>query len=394
MLENNDVIVITDPLRDRYASLGLVSWWRQEKVESARIMVIGAGAIGNEVLKNLALMGIGNIFIVDFDTIEDANLSRSVLFRASDNGRLKAEVAAERVKELNPDVKVEFVNGDVTKDIGLGVFRRMDVIIGCLDNRDARLFTNRACWKVNKPWVDGAIQEMDGMARTFIPSNGACYECTLTDQDYQAINVRYSCPLLARENIMEGKVPTTPTISSIIAGVQCQEALKLLHGMEVKGGSAFIFNGLTNDCYTTSYVFNEQCQSHYAYDPIIPINYGYTETTIGALLDIARNQLGNDAILDLGRDLVLSLTCAQCETRSEVFTLLNKLTESSVICPSCGEPQAMDMTYIIDGQNVSLLGKTLYQLGIPALDIIAARGNTSHCYFELSADESQNMNFI
>lgn len=393
MVENNDIIVITDPLTDRYATLGLVSWWRREKVENAKIMVIGAGALGNEVLKNLALMGIGNILIVDFDTIEDANLSRSVLFRARDNGCLKAEVAAKRVKELNPDIKVTYINGNIAEEVGLGVFRRMDVIIGCLDNREARLFTNRACWKVNVPWVDGAIQEMDGMARVFTPSNGACYECTLTDQDYQAINVRYSCPLLARENIMEGKVPTTPTISSIIAGVQSQEALKILHGMEVKGGSAIIFKGLTNECYTTSYTINEQCQSHYTWEPIIPIKRSIAETTLGELLDIARKQLSDDAILDLGRDLVLSLTCSQCGTSTEVFTLLSKLTESAVRCLSCGELQEMDMTYTVDGQNVPLLDRTLQEIGIPALDIIAARDSTSHCYFEFGIDESRIMKF-
>ena len=84
-------------------------------------MVVGAGALGNEVIKNLVLMGIGHIFIVDFDTIELANLSRSVLFRESDSGRKKAEVAAARAKEINPNVHVQYVHGDVTTDIGLGV---------------------------------------------------------------------------------------------------------------------------------------------------------------------------------------------------------------------------------------------------------------------------------
>jgi len=102
-------------------------------------MVVGAGALGNEVIKNLVLMGVGYIYIVDFDTIEVANLSRSVLFRESDAGRRKAEVAAARAKEINPYVHVQYLHGDITHDVGLGVFRRMDVIIGCLDNREARL---------------------------------------------------------------------------------------------------------------------------------------------------------------------------------------------------------------------------------------------------------------
>jgi len=101
-------------------------------------MVIGAGALGNEVIKNLALMGVGYIFILDFDKIEAANLSRSVLFREADNNRSKAEIAAARAKSINPQVHVQYLNGDVTTQLGLGIIRRMDAVIGCLDNREAR----------------------------------------------------------------------------------------------------------------------------------------------------------------------------------------------------------------------------------------------------------------
>jgi adenylyltransferase/sulfurtransferase len=215
-----------------------ISWWEREKVENAKVMVVGAGALGNEVIKNLVLMGIGHIFIVDFDTIELANLSRSVLFRESDSGRKKAEVAAARAKEINPNIHVQYVHGDVTTDIGLGVFRRMDVIIGCLDNREARLAINRFAYWIDKPWVDGAIQEFFGLARVFVPGQGACFECSLTEQARRDLALRYSCPLLARENVLLGKVPTTPTIASIIAAIQAQEALKTDHGSGAPGMSS------------------------------------------------------------------------------------------------------------------------------------------------------------
>jgi len=165
---------------DRLGTFNLISWWEREKVEKARVLVVGAGALGNEVVKNLALMGIGYIYFIDFDTVELANLSRSVLFRESDSGREKAEVAAARVKDLNPGVHVQYLHGDVTTQIGLGVFRRMDVVIGCLDNSEARLAVNRFCYWMNKPWVDGAIQELLGLVRVFVPGWGACFECSLT----------------------------------------------------------------------------------------------------------------------------------------------------------------------------------------------------------------------
>ena len=103
--------------KDRLGTFEFISWWEREKVQKAKVLVVGAGALGNEVIKNLALMGVGNIFIVDFDKIEAANLSRSVLFRETDNNRSKAEVAAARAKSINPDVHVQYLNGDVTTQL-------------------------------------------------------------------------------------------------------------------------------------------------------------------------------------------------------------------------------------------------------------------------------------
>ena len=83
---------------DRFDRFRLIGWWDQKKLTSAKVVVIGAGALGNEIIKNLALLGIGNIFIADKDRIENSNLSRSVLYRESDTGRFKAEVAAQSAK--------------------------------------------------------------------------------------------------------------------------------------------------------------------------------------------------------------------------------------------------------------------------------------------------------
>ena len=122
---------------DRYSRLRLIPWWDQERLKNATVMVVGAGAIGNELIKNLTLLGIGRILIYDMDSIENTNLTRSVLYRAKDVGRYKAEVAAERAKEMNPDVKAKAFIANIIDDVGLGVFRRMDVVLGGLDNREA-----------------------------------------------------------------------------------------------------------------------------------------------------------------------------------------------------------------------------------------------------------------
>src|SRR3954462_13423177 len=102
---------------DRYGRLRLIPWWRQERLAEARVLVVGAGALGNEVLKNLSLLGVGTVVVIDLDAVEPSNLSRSVLFRLEDGGRSKAEVAATRAGEINPEVTFRPIRGDVITDL-------------------------------------------------------------------------------------------------------------------------------------------------------------------------------------------------------------------------------------------------------------------------------------
>jgi adenylyltransferase/sulfurtransferase len=388
-----ETIVITDPDTDRYHTFGYISWWQQEIVRNATVLVVGAGALGNEVLKNLALMGVGNILIADFDTIEDSNLSRSVLFRESDRGRRKSEVAAEAVKTLNPDVNVKAWHGDINYELGLGVFRNVDVIIGCLDNREARLSINRFSWAINRPWVDGAIQELMGIVRVFWPGHGACYECTLTDLDYQIINLRYSCPLLARENILQGKVPTTPTSASIVAAFQTQEALKLIHDMEVQPGKAMMINGLTNDIYTTEYPIKDGCMSHATMEPIVELEEATAEkTTLRDLLTIARERLGEESVLEFDSELVVCMQCPECGLETPVFKRMARLYESEFACPNCGGRREMQLTHRITGHE-HFLDRTLAEVDVPPLGIIRSRNGKERIYFELSGDKETFLQF-
>jgi len=392
-MTDTETIVITDPDSDRYHTFGYISWWQQEVVRNATVMVIGAGALGNEVIKNLALMGIGNILIADFDTIEDSNLSRSVLFRAADRGRRKVDAAAEAAKAINPDVKVKAWHGDINYEMGLGVFRHVDAIVGCLDNREARLSINRFSWAVDRPWVDGAIQELMGIVRVFRPGEGACYECTLTDLDYQIINLRYSCPLLARQDILMGKVPTTPTSASIVAAFQTQEALKLLHDMEVQPGKALMINGLTNDIYLTEYPVKEACMRHSRLDPIIELPEATAaETTLADLLAIARERLGPEAVLEFDSELVIAMTCNSCGNEEPIFKRMARLYEDAAVCPVCGAKREMRMTHRITGEE-AFLERTFAEVDVPPLGIVRARNGSERIYYELTGDKATFLQF-
>lgn len=385
-------LIIPNLKTDRLGTFSLISWWEREKVANAKVMVVGAGALGNEVIKNLTLMGVGNIFIVDFDTIEFANLSRSVLFRESDSGRKKAEVAAARAKEINPNVHVQYFHGDITNALGLGIFRRMDVIIGCLDSREARLAVNRFSYWVNKPWVDGAIQEFLGLARVFIPGEGACFECTLTEIARRDLSIRYSCPLLARENILLGKVPTTPTIASIIAGIQSQEALKLIHNKPVEPGKVLHFNGMTNEVHTTAYTPVEDCESHWTYGDITELPLRADTTTLDDILQIAHHDLGPDAVIELDQELILSLNCPQCGTHEEVLQPISEVGFNRAHCSVCGLLRETEMTHTIHGDE-NFLSRTLASIGIPPLHILRAYNTEEYRFYELNGDLNDALHF-
>jgi len=378
--------------KDRLGTFEFISWWEREKVEKAKVLVIGAGALGNEVIKNLALMGVGYIFIIDFDNIEAANLSRSVLFRETDNQRSKAEVVAARAKSINPQIHVQYLNADVTTGLGLGIIRRMDAIIGCLDNREARLAVNRFCYWMDKPWVDGAIQELLGLMRVFKPGEGACYECTLTEQALRDLSLRYSCQLLARQNVLLGKVPTTPTIASIIGGMQSQEALKLIHDMQVEPGKVVHFNGLTNDLHITAYNPREDCESHWTYGEVTELPARAERATLDDLLRIARADLGPDAVIELDQELVTSLVCPTCQTTEEVLRPVSEITFEAGHCPDCGELREAQFTHMVTGEE-NFLHRTLANVGVPALHILRAHNGYDYRFYELSGDLPEALHF-
>jgi molybdopterin/thiamine biosynthesis adenylyltransferase len=379
------------PADGRFDRFKLIGWWDQRKLAAAKVLVIGAGALGNEIIKNLALLGVGNVLIADKDRIEHSNLSRSVLYRAADAGQPKAAVAAHAARDIYPDINVQPFDGDVVHDLGMGVFRWADVVIGGLDNREARLAINRNCWKVNRPWIDGAIEQIDGTARVFIPGDpdAPCYECTMSERDWKLLQMRRSCNLLTRAEMERGKTPTTPTISSVIAGVQCQEAVKLIHGLETIGGRGWVFSGLATDAYQTTFQRKADCYSHDTLDEVIELDEGAATLTPRDLLRKARSLLGPGAQVELSRDILEKLVCPACGEAEHLFVSLGKATVDKALCPHCPASVARDVvTFDKIRGNESFLDRSLADIGVPPFDIVIVRGNGRSIGLELSADAS------
>jgi len=389
-------IIITPPEQKWDQVYQLISWWKPEKVLPAKVMVVGAGALGNEVLKNLALLGVGNILIIDFDQVEYSNLSRSVLYRQKDVDahRLKCEVAAERVKELNPNVKVQYIAANINTQIGLGVFRRMDAIIGCLDNRMARLSINRNAFKVNKHWVDGAIENMEGQATVYHP-NGGCYECELTEVEKEILKRARGCFDVAMRNQKAGRIPTTPLSASIIGAVQTQEALKIIHGYDdnLLNGRMFRYEGMYMEVGVyNSEKTNEDCNSHYHYTEIIEETELSANMTVESLLKFLTKKYGNESFVKLDQRFIFELFI-EAEKREISVQIpddqLNNFISKNNL--RGGKDEEVRVTKVLEDnvldENFPFKNLTLLQIGIPLLHIIRVIDtNKNELYIELTGD--------
>lgn len=214
----------------RYERLAAIEWWDGGKVAGSCAIVVGAGALGNEVVKNLVLLGWGIIFIVDHDRVELSNLTRSVFFREIDVGRPKAEVLAERARDVNQDCRVAGLAGDARLMLSAGMVRRASVVFGCVDNVAARVALAQLVGQAGGLLVDGGLSTWEGSVQLYDPgSGGPCFMCGLTAEDLRELNLRQSCLAYARRSAEAGGVPTTPTVTSVTAALMVQEALKWTH---------------------------------------------------------------------------------------------------------------------------------------------------------------------
>jgi len=161
---------------ERYDRQLRIDGWDQERLFRASVMVVGIGATGCEVSKNLALMGVGRLILIDNDVVELSNLSRQMLFSDEDIGRPKAPTAAEKLRKMNPWVNVEAYFEDVRRVAG-EKFEEVDVLVSCLDNWPSRRWLNSLAVELNKPLVDVSMEGFYANLQVVIPGKTACLEC-------------------------------------------------------------------------------------------------------------------------------------------------------------------------------------------------------------------------
>lgn len=277
--------------------------WDQNVIASSHVIIVGVGALGCEIAKNLTLVGCGRLTLIDMDIIETSNLSRQMLFTEEDRGKLKVEVAARKLTALNPDVDIS-VFCEKFQELPLGIFKDANVIAGGLDSFKARFALNRIAYELCKPYVDGAATGFKGNVQIIIPEGcditpeaTACLKCFFPvppadEKIYVACSIpgeprsREQCILKAEdrfvkehgvhkkyssddlttiaeiasglsetsphteketfipeevENIIENKIPSILTVNAVISGIVSHEVLKILHRLKGRNIGEIMF---------------------------------------------------------------------------------------------------------------------------------------------------------
>lgn len=381
----------------------LLSWFKKDKVKNAHVLVAGAGALGNEVVKNLTLFGIGHIYVVDFDRIEISNLTRSVMFREEDayNHAYKAEIVARRAMEINPQIKVTPIVGNLFSEVGFGLYRRADVVIGCLDSRIARYQLNRLSLRAGKSWIDGSIENLTGAVKVYTPGL-SCYECGLSREEFNHIMLRTGCADVVRNQGDAGRVATTPISASIIGAMQVQEAMKIIHLSEEEPapfktlqGKMLRYEGMTNT--TSIYRFaswKNTCPAHELWDDVKECQELSATMTVGDILEKLRALLGTETVeINMRNNKFIDIIVSD-RPEKEFKVMIPESKLDSYIKENKELRQLSYRTLIhkhffenID-DRFPYQDLTLQQIGIPPFDVIEVSTDKGVVHLELTGDAS------
>lgn len=228
----------------RYSRQMMLPGWGEEgqkRLKAARVAVAGAGGLGSAVLLYLAAAGVGSIRVIDNDALSVSNLNRQVLYTATDVGKTKAVLAAERLKKLNPWIDVEPVSCTITDENATDLVSDC-IIVDALDNLPSRRLLNRVALMKKTPLFHGAVYGLEGRATTIIPERTVCLNC------------------LYRE-VVPGKIPVVGVTPAIIGSIQAAEVIKYVVGIgDLLVNRLLMYDGNTMQFFEARLKRDPQCE--------------------------------------------------------------------------------------------------------------------------------------
>jgi adenylyltransferase/sulfurtransferase len=191
----------------------------QTKLKHAKVAMIGAGGLGAPLGLYLAAAGVGRIGLVDFDVVDVSNLQRQVIHGTRDIGRKKLDSAADRMQDINPNVRIDKFDTGLTSENALEILRDYDIVVDGTDNFPTRYLVNDACVLLKKPNVYGSIFRFEGQATVFAYEDGPCYRCLYPEPPPPGL-----VPSCAEGGVL-GILP------GVIGVIQATEAVKIILGI-------------------------------------------------------------------------------------------------------------------------------------------------------------------
>lgn len=336
--------------------------WSQKMVKNSRVLIAGVGGLGCEIAKNLAMLGVGHLDLVDLDIIEHSNLNRQILFSGAKIGEPKAIVAARKLREINPNVIIKGYHTSLER-LNPVLYKAADVIIGGLDSMNARLNLNAQCIRFRKPFVDGGVSGYHGHVYSIFPYQNACYECNplpVVESDEMAactvvgvprkrihcvfkgdmafrekfdrdpnpknikdisfiqevanelVNKHNFLPEYTKDDIVkiiDRHDPGIITINAVISALQSHEAVKIIHWNKGHKGlgepirNYLIFNGMTMKFYHIEKVRNPSCSQCGKHVRRVTINLR-SQSPCNKIIEILKK---NDFKLDPEAEPILTL---------------------------------------------------------------------------------------
>ncbi len=342
-----------------------------------RFVVVGAGALGNEVVKNLGLLGAGSVTVIDSDRIELPNLSRSVFFRASDCGRPKAEALCLSLSSAFPDTRWEYHNCEVA-DVGFAKLSGANLILTCVDSDLARIETAWISQRMNIPMADGGLGGADywrGRVSFFAGRSSACFCCKLSPGRRRellslSLSTGHSCWASA-EMIPN---PSTPTMAAIVGALQVDFGLRCLNEnsgtQDLKSPTIEIT--LDSNVGLRRFVtpLSSGCPFHNVSEQRSAPLF-HPRVSVREFLDSE-----NAHIVDLDWPICVEARCLDCDADWKPMRRVAWLRRYGS-CPACGSHR------VLENQNISSLDRNsawadtpLVDLGLPEQHLFTVRPAT------------------
>jgi len=248
---------------DRFDRSRRIPWLDLDAISQARVLMVGAGALGNEAGKDLALSGFRRITVVDMDHVVGSNLNRCLFFSREDvsEKRSKAEAVAEGIKDLFEEAEPTALVSRI-EDLPDTVYKEHDLVIGCLDNIQARIHLNSHAYASGKIYIDGGMDGFLGKVMIARPPDGACVQCGMNRSHAKIANLRFSCTGMDVV-FHEPRVAAEVTTTSVVSAVMVREALKAVSGRtDMMLSNTFYYDGQRNVFEELEVPIDPRCPVH------------------------------------------------------------------------------------------------------------------------------------